>query len=61
MPSWLTVETVLGELGLADRAGERRLSSERMGRRAAEDGTEKAGVVPEMEGSWCLGGTAFRQ
>ncbi len=60
-PTWLTVETVLGELGLADRAGERRLYSERMKRRAEEDGVERAGVVEDLRRGWCLGGMDFRK
>lgn len=60
-PSWLVVASVLGELGLEDRAGQRRLYSERMKRRAEEDGVEKAGVVEELQRGWCLGGEDFRQ
>jgi hypothetical protein len=52
---------VLGELGLEDRAGARRLYSERMKRRAEEDGAEKAGVVEELRLGCCLGGADFRQ
>lgn len=59
-PAWLSVVTVLGELGLADRAADRRLYSQHMQRRAAEAQAEKAGVTEELRRGWCLGGVDFR-
>ncbi|MEP6672724.1 MAG: transposase [Chthoniobacter sp.] len=63
-PPWMEVETVLGELGLEDRAGDRRRYAEHMRRRASDErkGSQERGQeLQELRRGWCLGGVAFRR
>ncbi len=64
MPPWLALGTVLGELGLEDRAGDRWRYAGRMeGRITEERKRSKARVeeLKELRRGWCLGGVEFRQ
>ena len=64
MPPRLFLGTVLGDLGLEDRAGDRWRYAERMeGRITEERKRSKARVeeLKELRRGWCLGGVEFRQ
>jgi REP-associated tyrosine transposase len=54
---WLTVDTVLAELGCEDTAAGRRRYAERLRLRACEEN----GELTEIRRGWCLGGEAFRK
>lgn len=58
-PCWLSVGTVLGGLGYADRASDRRRYVARMEERARE-GSE-AGNLKELKRGWVLGDETFRE
>jgi putative transposase len=57
-PSWLKVEMVLGELGLRDRARDRRAYGQRLECRAREGNAGEQ--LESMRRGWLLGGEAFR-
>jgi putative transposase len=57
-PSWLEVSMVLGELGLEDRPGDRRIYGRRLEDRAKEGMSEPQ--LQQMRRGWLLGGEAFR-
>lgn len=57
-PPWLEASTVLGELGLKDRASDRREYGKRLERRAREGMSDNE--LKELRRGWVLGGEAFR-
>lgn len=61
-PDWFDADRVLGELGLEDNAGGRKLYAERMRARAVDERAERNAAENEgLRRGWCLGGASFRE